>query len=32
MATATNDKPVRLGDLPVIKTNILENARNMIRE
>lgn len=27
MATATNDKPVRLGDLPVIKTNILENAR-----
>ena len=27
MATATNDKPVRLGDLPVVKTNILENAR-----
>lgn len=27
METATNDKPVRLGDLPVIKTNILENAR-----
>lgn len=27
MATATNDKPVKLGDLPVIKTNILENAR-----
>ena len=27
MATATNDKPLRLGDLPVVKTNILENAR-----
>ena len=29
MATATNDKPVRLGDLPIIKTNILENAGQM---
>lgn len=27
MTTATNDKPLRLGDLPVVKTNILENAR-----
>ena len=27
MATTTNDKPLRLGDLPVVKTNILENAR-----
>lgn len=27
MATDINDKPLRLGDLPVVKTNILENAR-----
>ena len=27
MATATNDKPVRIGDLPIIKKDILENAR-----
>ena len=26
-ATNVKDKPVRIGDLPIIKTNILENAR-----
>lgn len=28
-ATSVEDKPVRIGDLPIIKTNILENARQM---
>ena len=28
-ATSVEDKPVRIGDLPIIKTNILENAGQM---